>query len=279
MRLQDLAPTPTFCGITSKTRQFISLGAGVQSSVMLLMAARGELNLLPEAAIFADTQWEPPDVYEHLDWLEKEVSGRIEIVRVTAGNLRLDTQRGKNATGHDFMTMPLFQNGGRSMGRRTCTSQYKLAPIYKELRKRLGVDRVAPRDYAQVAQWVGITTDEASRMKPSRLQWVGTRWPLIELGMTRVDCQTRFAEKYPGRYLPCSACVACPYRSNDEWLDIKANPETWADAVEFDRSVRHADPGYEQFVHRDCKPLDEVDFKKPEYRWPWDEECEGMCGV
>ncbi|ANS02942.1 hypothetical protein [uncultured Mediterranean phage uvDeep-CGR0-AD1-C123] len=45
--------------------EVISLGAGVQSSVMALMAAHGELPI-PECAIFADTQFEPRQVYEHL---------------------------------------------------------------------------------------------------------------------------------------------------------------------------------------------------------------------
>ena len=35
----------------------ISLGAGVQSSVMALMAAKGEIGPMPDCAIFADTQW------------------------------------------------------------------------------------------------------------------------------------------------------------------------------------------------------------------------------
>src|SRR5690606_33579649 len=51
----------------------ISLGAGVQSTTLILMAARGEFDVMPDCAIFADTQWEPKAVYEHLDWLEREV--------------------------------------------------------------------------------------------------------------------------------------------------------------------------------------------------------------
>ena len=35
----------------------LSLGAGVQSSTLLLMAREGELEL--DAAVFADTRWEP----------------------------------------------------------------------------------------------------------------------------------------------------------------------------------------------------------------------------
>ena len=80
----------------------ISLGAGVQSTVLYLMAALGELEPKPEAAIFADTQWEPVHVYRHLDWLQS-LELDIPIVRVSAGNLyantwdgsRLDTVRRK----------------------------------------------------------------------------------------------------------------------------------------------------------------------------------------
>ena len=48
----------------------ISLGAGVQSSTMALMAKHGEIKPMPDCAIFADTQAEPKKVYDWLDWLE-----------------------------------------------------------------------------------------------------------------------------------------------------------------------------------------------------------------
>ena len=40
-------------------KNIISLGAGVQSTTMALMAACGELLPMPDAAVFADTQDEP----------------------------------------------------------------------------------------------------------------------------------------------------------------------------------------------------------------------------
>jgi 3'-phosphoadenosine 5'-phosphosulfate sulfotransferase (PAPS reductase)/FAD synthetase len=45
----------------------LSLGAGVQSTTLALMAAHGEIEP-PHCAIFADTGWEPRAVYDHLDW-------------------------------------------------------------------------------------------------------------------------------------------------------------------------------------------------------------------
>ena len=47
----------------------LSLGAGVQSTTVALMAAHGEIGPLPDCAIFADTGWEPQAVYDHFAWL------------------------------------------------------------------------------------------------------------------------------------------------------------------------------------------------------------------
>ncbi len=55
------------------TLTVISLGGGVQSSVMALMAGEGTLGSLPDCAIFADTHWEPPSVYDHVEWLKDQL--------------------------------------------------------------------------------------------------------------------------------------------------------------------------------------------------------------
>ena len=47
----------------------ISLGGDVQSTVMALMAGDGAFGGVPDWAIFADTHWEPPTIYSHLEWL------------------------------------------------------------------------------------------------------------------------------------------------------------------------------------------------------------------
>lgn len=52
------------------------------------MIAHGEIEPV-EAAIFADTGWEPRHVYEWLDWLEKQLP--FPVYQVQHGNLRADT--------------------------------------------------------------------------------------------------------------------------------------------------------------------------------------------
>lgn len=80
------APRPTAEVPTVSARQLaadprhviLSLGAGVQSTTLALMAARGEIER-PEAAIFADTGWEPRAVYEHLAWLIAKLDGSLPV--------------------------------------------------------------------------------------------------------------------------------------------------------------------------------------------------------
>src|SRR6266540_5820245 len=70
--------------------RILSLGAGIQSSTLLLMSLAGELPRL-DAAVFADTGWEPKAVYQHLDRLEATATaGGIPVYRVSAGSLRAD---------------------------------------------------------------------------------------------------------------------------------------------------------------------------------------------
>ena len=69
----------------------LSLGAGVQSSCLALMAAKGEVGPMPVAAVFADTQAEPASVYKWLDWLETQLP--FPVYRVTAGSLTKESLR------------------------------------------------------------------------------------------------------------------------------------------------------------------------------------------
>ena len=53
--------------VKEKILTVISLGVGVQSSAMALMAAKGELPM-PDCAVFADTGAEPSSIYSYLEF-------------------------------------------------------------------------------------------------------------------------------------------------------------------------------------------------------------------
>ncbi|MGB1816915.1 MAG: hypothetical protein ACPHJ3_16270 [Rubripirellula sp.] len=68
----------------SEPHRILSLGAGVQSSCILMMSERGELPKL-DLAIFADTGDEPDAVYRWLNWLKHNQSTPIVVVGKGAG--------------------------------------------------------------------------------------------------------------------------------------------------------------------------------------------------
>lgn len=261
----------------------LSLGAGVQSTTLALMAAAGEIEA-PDCAIFADTGWEPRAVYEHLDRLEAALP--FPVHRVSKGNLR--DQVGQHYDGQRFVRVdiPAFlveQGKVIGLANRTCTKDYKVLPIAKKVRALLGyAGRKVPAG-VQAEQWIGISLDEASRMKPSRNAWQVNRWPLIERRMSRSDCMGWLSRA--GWAAPKSSCIGCPYHSNDQWRALP--PEELADAVEVDRRLRDRPPeAYRlkgtMFLHRSGKPLDQVDLRTDEDRGQtnlFQNECEGMCGV
>ncbi len=271
--------------------KILSLGAGVQSTTLFLMACKGELPKL-DAAIFADTQWEPAEIYKHLGWLATQgaIHG-IPIITTTKSSLRSDAitaqVRGRKAEGVRWASMPMYTlqpNGKIGMIRRQCTTEYKIEMIEKATRRLLGL---RPRQKAvanSAEQWVGISADEAARMRDSKAHWYSLRYPLIwdvELPMTRQDCIAWLKRNnYP--VPPKSACLGCPFHSDSEWRNIKQNNSEWADVCEFDRQIRNSRGMRGQvFLHRSCKPLSEIDFSTAEERGQrnWINECSGMCGV
>jgi hypothetical protein len=269
--------------------RIISIGAGVQSTTMALMAAHGEIGPMPDCAIFADTQSEPKKVYEHLSWLMSPNVLPFPVHIVTRGSLRqeiLDASAGiKGAWGRP----PFFlanSDGTTGMTRRQCTGDYKLDPIHKKVRELLGLKPRARSPKKQIAErWIGISLDEAIRMKPAKYAYERNRWPLVEKEMNRWDCLAWLSRNgYPQP--PKSACTFCPYHSDAMWRDMKDNdPESWTDACAVDaalRSGKHIMLKGEPYLHRSLRSLPEVDLSTPEDHGQlnlFNNECEGMCGV
>lgn len=275
----------------------LSLGAGVQSSVLLLMAEAGEITPRPDAAIFADTGWEPAAVYAHLDWLETQTS--IPIHRVSNGrNLYDDTWDGVGYGGSLFTDIPVFaidKKGKPSLSIRQCTRNYKIHPIQAKVRELLGRKK-GVRSGPVALQYIGISRDEAIRIKPSGVSWIDHAWPLIDAGMTRLDCLRWFESHHPGRPLVKSSCVGCPFHSDAEWLKLAdAAPAEMDATIALDARLRSPDrpqnPNTQmlpEYLHRSGQPLGQVIDKLRRNAAEGQQlamldgfgnECEGHCGV
>lgn len=257
--------------MTEPTMRILSLGAGVQSTTLALMACNGTLPGL-DAAIFADTGWEPDAVYRQVDLLEAELSrAGIPLHRVAEGNIHEDLLN----PGRRYSSIPWhlrFDDGKRGINMRQCTREYKLRPITRKIRELLGA---APPNFRTVRrgrvaeQWIGFSTDEVYRVSDRRENLYTTkRFPLIELGMSRKDCQ-RWLKAQGWGHTAKSACIGCPFTGNAAWRDMRDNrPEEWASAVEFDRMTRRGGVGRtkpfagEMFLHASLMPLDQAPIEQ-----------------
>jgi len=273
-----------------KKLRVLSLGAGVKSTDIALMIEKGELPMV-NCAIFADVGAEPKSVYKHLDWLEKQLSYPVH--RVQWRNLKDDiisASQGK----YKAFTAPFFSKNinteKKSMLRRQCTADYKIKPVNQKVRQLLGYkkgERVA-KD-TKVEMIMGISWDELQRQKINQIKYITNIYPLIEKQIRRHQCLKWIEDNnYPKP--PRSACTFCPYHSNEEWRLIKENKEEWAEVIKLDESIRKQEQFKDSqsgsikdllYLHRDCKPIDEVDLRSAEEKGQYSllDECEGMCGI
>lgn len=284
----------------------LNLGAGVQSTALYLMSIDGDEPLVPkfDVAIFADTQEEPDDVYKHIEWLES--LGGPQIVRTTAGRLGDALDKGSDAKGNTrtdgghYISIPAFtmhpQTGKKGIIQRQCTADFKVKPIEKWIRENYGAGFGKPVPKSTVIhQYMGLSFDEPKRVirvkqrfmaKPSNWK---VHFPLFEMEYTRGDCIAYLKGKMPYE-VPRSACVFCPFKSDDEWRRLKADdPKGWDRAVHIDRVCRTG-TGLDshRYLHKSCVPLDAVDLRPADEKSGqlnmfahlrgFQDECEGYCG-
>ena len=275
-------------GEVRKQFHVLSLGAGVQSTTLYLLAMEGVTRC--DVAIFADTQDEPEAVYRHLEWL-KSLNGPPLLIR-TKGRLGNDLLRGVNSTGQRFASIPAFTDGADTgMIRRQCSKEYKTEVVERAIRREVvGLEpkRALPRDVT-VHQYIGISWDERARAvdveRRMKRGWTAI-FPLIDRRWTRADCKHFLSSRVPHE-VPKSACVYCPFHDDRQWQRLKdAGGPDWARVVQIDTALRipgnivNRNLDQKLYLHRSCKPITDVDFvNQNQESFGFMMECQGMCGV
>ena len=253
--------------------RILSLGAGVQSTALLVMILEGSIDA--DAAVFADTGWEPRAVYDHLDALKKIAADAGFPIHIVSAGHSIREVGGDVTAGRP----PVYLRGERGDGmlRRQCTKVFKVQPVRRKIR-----DIMREAGAHRVDQLLGISVDEVQRMRTSDVQYITNVYPLIDAGMRRSDCLEYLRDR--GLHAPRSACIGCPYHSDAEWRRLRdESPDEFADAVAYEREIQADGLGLDAmpFLHRSRVTLDRVDLSTLEDRGQltFDDECEGMCGV
>jgi hypothetical protein len=269
---------------------FLSFGAGVQSSVLLMLAIRGEIER-PDHVIFADTGFEPQAVYEQVKWARKQCDKASLPFHVATPTLTMREEFEAFESGdkkHWDARPPLFvedlRRGGRSSMQRQCTRRAKIDPIQRLQLQLMGHKTARTAVDSEAILQIGISTDEARRAAPSHDRWIDRSYPLIDpLKMSRADCQAWWEANYPHRSLGTSACLGCPNRSDREWAAMKRDrPQEWAQVVEFDAAIRSATGMRgESYLHRSLRPISEVPLGEGQDTLDLEDAvyCAGGCGL
>jgi 3'-phosphoadenosine 5'-phosphosulfate sulfotransferase (PAPS reductase)/FAD synthetase len=213
----------------------ISYGGGVQSTAMLVLAARRVIDY--PLAIFCNVgeDSENPDTIAYVTETARPFAAdhgidlveRRYIMRDGTEDTILRRLYRQERTVH--IPMRMAHNG--APGNRSCTFDFKINLVHKELRAR-GATSESPATVA-----LGISLDEFSRMRPSKVPVQISAFPLIDLRMTRDDC-VQVIRDAGLPVPPKSSCWFCPFSKKAHWESMRdANPGRFLHAVAIEQMV------------------------------------------
>lgn len=272
------------------TVRTISYGGGVQSTALIVLATQGKLEPIMggplTAALFANTG----DDSEHpktlsfvrefmVPWAAERGVTVHELQRIKRDG-SVETLWGR-ATHPEKRSLPIpvrLSNGAPAS--RHCTVDFKI----KVLQKWIKQNGATAEDPAVVA--VGISTDEYHRANnKSDAKFEKRVFPLLELGLSRMDCVEVIKEaKVP--VPPKSSCFFCPWHSMEVWRDMRRDePELFEKSAELEAILHEkADRfGHKRaYLTRSLVPLkDAVGQPQPQLFQVFNEgQCDsGVCWV
>jgi hypothetical protein len=271
-------------------KNIVSYGGGTQSTAMILMALECEYNLpRPDFGVYADTGGEPEFINEYvryfIDYVKQKYDFDIFITQNKQGlvhKLTVEPSRISKSGNHYTSSVPPYftqsKDGKVGMLMRQCTSDFKTNPIAKLINSKLGRGE-------KYRMWIGISFDERSRMRISTNKRRENYYPLVDNFLRRVD-GINFVNEMGLKPPQRSSCFFCPFHSNRYWQWLKDNhPSEFAKAVDFEKKIQERQNDYNTdkvFLHRDCKPLNEVIFSNRDQLNMFPElidECGGECGI
>lgn len=253
---------------------FLSLGGGVHSTVLPLMACEnletpGRYPLIPNyaAIIFCDLGLEAPWVYEQVRFVMETCSQRGMPVIILRTNLYQNFMErfGKSRV----VSIPFWsvgREGRHAKMKRQCTLDYKVLQIQKFIRWNLLGYRKGchdrPWDLGEHRMHIGFSAEEQSRIFDSYNPFYKNKFPLWQMGLERKDNYAYLLERW-GLDAKGSACAFCPYHRNYFFRHVKMHIEKlWKQLVEFDRILEAEQPNTpidsQLYISRSRKRLTEL---------------------
>jgi len=223
-----------------------SCGGGKQSAAIAALIIQGKLPR-PDAIIMADTRRERSATWRYvagvLQPALQAIGLEIQIARASEyATVDLFDKHGK-------LLIPAYttQNGEIGKTRAFCSNEWKLFVVMRYL---------TAHGIRPCENWIGISTNEAHRMKDARVKWMSHVYPLCDLGISRQQC-IEIAAKHGFPPAPKSTCYMCPNMSNATWREIRDDdPDDFQKAIDIEREARQRDPHI--YLHKSGVTLDKA---------------------
>lgn len=216
-----------------------SCGGGRQSAALGVLITQGRIPK-PDIAVIVDTEREKSSTWDYYYNTLKPAMSEIgvDLKRIYKSDFAtVDLYR------NDDLLIPAFttQSGKVSKLPTYCSNEWKQRVVRRYLRS-VGVK--------SCDLYLGISTNEADRMKDSGLKWLRHVYPLIDLGLTVDDC-VKIVRQAGWPPASLSACWMCPNQNKSEWLAM--SEDDFQKAQHFEREAQQRDPFV--FLTRSGQPL------------------------
>jgi len=210
----------------------LSYGGGKQTIAIVTLILEGKLPK-PDVIVFADTSREVATTHEYLNKIVQPALKKIGLQVEICGHEYANWDIVKGAG--DAILLPAFTRQNGSVGKMPtfCSDEWKQRPIRRWLKEKGITDTDV---------WLGISLDEAERMKSSGLNWYRHVYPLIEITpMHRSQCVTQI-QKFGWEVPHKSRCWMCPNQSPEAWKQMKKlDNGDFTKAVELEKELRMTD--------------------------------------
>ena len=226
-----------------------SCGGGTQSGAIAALIGLGKLPR-PDCAFMTDTGRERSSTWPFVDGFIRPNLAKVglELTVVKASEFaRLDIYW------NDTVLLPGYPTQSGEVGKLSpfCSGKWK-QDVAERWMRSIGIQTCR--------NWIGISSDEARRIRAQHRPWLKLWYPLIfEIPLRRHQCVEVIRAQGWAGHIPHSACFMCPNLSDAEWIDMKINwPSDFAAACSLEDETRLKDPHF--FLHPACVPLAQVDF-------------------
>lgn len=242
--------------------RIFSSGGGVQSTAALILSAQGEIDYPVHIFSNVGIDSEHPDTLAYMEDVIKPYAKKhgvefIEVQKRWMGKHEKQTIYGEIYRRKRDTVIPVRMSNG-APGNRTCTVAFKIRIVDKWIAENGGKGK-------DIYVGLGITIDEIhrARLRDPEIVRGFTKhlsYPLIDLSLTRMDCQNLIArEGLPAT--PRSSCYFCPFHSPAEWVRLRnRRPDLFEKAVAIERHINEKRVSVlkkdKVWLHPACRPLD-----------------------